>query len=225
MFDQIVLNIPHSSPAFPFGKECWDDGIDVPIERWTDWFTDDLFILRHSNILSIVYPYSRFFCDVERLIDDPLEAIGQGIVYQCFDGFKRRLTEGEVDVIMESYFTHIERLRQAIKCERALLIDCHSFPSDLSDIDICIGYNNDWSRPSDLVLQLIIKHFIGAGYKVGVNNPYSNSISPKCQFTYTSVMIEVNKDIYMNDKSSYDRLKQVIQLLYYDLLLMPGTMS
>lgn len=220
IFDCIVLNIPHSSPVFPFGKECWDVGIDVSIERWTDWFTDDLFILRHPDILSVVYPYSRFFCDVERLVDDPLEAVGQGIVYRCFDGFKRRLLESDVEVIMESYFSHIERLRQAIVSECVLLIDCHSFPSDLSNVDICIGYNNDWSRPNNHVLKFIISHFINAGYNVGINNPYANSISPECRFSYSSVMIEVNKGVYMQNKRCYMKLKKAIHKLYHSLLLM-----
>jgi putative restriction endonuclease len=32
-------------------------------------------------------------------------------------------------------------------CPDALLLDCHSFPSELSDVDICIGFNEDWSKP------------------------------------------------------------------------------
>ncbi len=221
MFDRIVLNIPHSSPDFPFGKECWDKGIDVSIERWTDWFTDDLFILNHPDVFPIIYPYSRFFCDVERLVDDPLDSVGQGIIYRCFDGLGRRLIESDVEAIMDSYFDHINRLRQAIISERELLIDCHSFPSDLSDVDICIGYNNDWSRPNNLVLKLVISHFINAGYNVGVNNPYANSISPQSRFIYSSVMIEVNKGVYMKNKRCYMKLKKAIHKLYHSLLLMP----
>lgn len=34
-----------------------------------------------------------------------------------------------------------------------------------------------------------------------MNTPYSNSITPKTNFEYKSVMIEVNKRVYMNEKN------------------------
>ncbi len=38
MIDSIVLNIPHSSSEFPgTAKDGWENGIDVHIQRWTDW--------------------------------------------------------------------------------------------------------------------------------------------------------------------------------------------
>jgi hypothetical protein len=37
------------------------------------------------------------------------------------------------------------------------------------------------------------------GYKVRVNKPYSNSIAPVTNFIYSSLMIELNKRIYMNE--------------------------
>lgn len=85
-----MLNVPHSSPVFPFGKECWDSGIDAEIERWTDWYTDWLFQSADPRVISVVYPFSRFFCDVERLENDPLEAVGQGIIYKQFNGLNDR---------------------------------------------------------------------------------------------------------------------------------------
>ena len=39
------------------------------------------------------------------------------------------------------------------------------------------------------------------GYKVGINNPYSNSETPDCPFRYKSMMLEVNKGAYMEDAS------------------------
>lgn len=66
--------------------------------------------------------------------------------------------------------------------KNALLLDCHSFPEDLSDVDICIGYNKDWSKPSKEVIEMAVNHFMDHGYKVGVNYPYSNSETPECNF-------------------------------------------
>ena len=39
------------------------------------------------------------------------------------------------------------------------------------------------------------------GYKVGINEPYSNSETPDCSFPYQSMMLEVNKRAYMEDGS------------------------
>ena len=50
--------------------------------------------------------------------------------------------------------------------------------------------------------------FEDSGYKVGINNPYSNSETPDCPFRYKSMMLEVNKGAYMEDASL--RLKHKI---------------
>ncbi|MCI6239358.1 MAG: N-formylglutamate amidohydrolase, partial [Lachnospiraceae bacterium] len=80
MIDNIVLNIPHSSSEFPgTAKDGWENGIDEHIQRWTDWGTDRLFGMASSmdpRIHPVTFPWSRFFCDVERLENDPLEKIG-----------------------------------------------------------------------------------------------------------------------------------------------------
>ena len=223
MFDRIVLNIPHSSSLFPYGKECWDKGLHEKIVRWTDWFTDELFIANIPGVFPVVYPYSRFFCDVERLLNDPLETIGQGIVYKEFEGLRRNLNTLDTDAIMDTYYAHIFKLRESIK-ENTLLIDCHSFPSDLSMIEVCIGFNDDWSRPDNSIIEQTVSHFEGAGYIVGINKPYSNSISPECSTVYSSMMIEVNKKVYLTRdlacnlaKTRY--LAHTIQSLYSALLI------
>jgi hypothetical protein len=64
-------------------------------------------------------------------------------------------------------------------CPDALLLDCHSFPSELSDVDICIGFNEDWSKPNKDTIELAVNLFEDCGYKVGINEPYSNSETPE----------------------------------------------
>ena len=223
MFDRIVLNIPHSSPTFPFGKECWEDGVDEEILRWTDWYTDWLFQSPDARVISVSYPFSRFFCDVERLEDDPLESIGQGIVYTRFKTLKRSLSTQDESWARRTYCEHIEHLRAHITDGRTLLLDCHSFPSDLSDVEVCIGFNDDWSRPSDETIDTIISAFNREGYKIGINRPYSNSIAPTSRFAYKSVMIELNKSTYMDDLvrmnvAKAGRIRKTINELYSYLL-------
>jgi N-formylglutamate amidohydrolase len=100
---------------------------------------------------------------------------------------------------------HQQRLRDNL-CEGALLLDCHSFPSEMSDVDICIGFNEDWSKPHKDTLELAVNLFEDNGYKVGINEPYSNSETPDCPFEYQSMMLEVNKKVYMEPDSL--RIKQ-----------------
>lgn len=207
MFGKIVLNIPHASPVFPFGRGGWEDGIQLEIDRWTDWYTDWLYASASrldSRIIPVAYPFSRFFCDVERLENDPLEAVGQGIVYGRFGDLKRSVSEGERVFAMQSYREHHDRLRRAITGGDTLLVDCHSFPSDLSDVDICIGFNEDWSRPEELLLEMVLERLRKKGYRTEINDPYSNSVAPDCRSPYQSLMIEVNKGIYMDGDTTLD---------------------
>lgn len=81
-----------------------------------------------------------------------------------------------------------------------ILIDCHSFPSEIENIDICIGYNNDWSFDEKIV-NIIKTEFENKGYSVALNKPYSNSITPKTNIEYKLVKIEVNKSVYMNENT------------------------
>lgn len=95
---------------------------------------------------------------------------------------------------------HQRRLRSQLS-EGALLLDCHSFPEELSDVDICIGFNEDWSKPSQTTIEMAVNHFMDCGYKVGVNTPYSNSETPDCPFKYHSMMLEINKRAYLQSNS------------------------
>jgi len=52
----------------------------------------------------------------------------------------------------------VQQLRNAL-CEDALLLDCHSFPSEMGDVDICIGFNEDWAKPAKDTLELAVNLF------------------------------------------------------------------
>ena len=90
-----------------------------------------------------------------------------------------------------------------------LVIDCHSFSSrptlllpdceSAAKYDICIGYNEDRTRPDEMIIGTICNHFEALGYKVGVNKPFSNSKTFNTPESYKSIMIEVNKRIYMDE--------------------------
>ncbi len=191
-----------NSDRLPSGSG-WTDpaAIAKEVRRWTDWYTDSLFWPEAdlaNKVVPVVFGLSRFCVDVERLIDDPLNAVGQGILYERF-GDCRRLITGRT-ALMNEYQGFISRLSSELT-PGSLIVDCHSFPSDLADIDICIGYNDDVSKPDQEMIDGVARLFDGAGFKVGLNNPYSNSITPRKPIDYKSLMIEVNKRCYMNEST------------------------
>ena len=223
-YDNLVLNIPHASVA-GLGYAKWDDevGLIREVRKWTDWYTDLIFIPKdRPAVKSITADYSRFVVDVERLEDDPLDSTGQGIVYTQFNGIKRTIDEEERLGMMAYYYAYIKQLKGMLN-EHSLLVDCHSFPSDMCDVDVCIGVNNDWSRPTDFVIDLVTEVFKQSGYSVMVNHPYSNAIAPQTDFVYNSIMIEINKRIYMNEQTlelldSASKVRAALNTLY-ELLL------
>ena len=209
-YKRIVLNEPHASIEGLYDNQLSFWNIDERfindiVLKWTDWHTDFLFHgYRSEKVRTVRFPYSRFIVDAERLWDDPLELHGQGIVYKQFDGYTRKVPEENEAMLLGLWHWHQQQLRENLSAD-ALLLDCHSFPSEMSDVDICIGYNEDWSKPHKETIELAVNLFEDYGYKVGINEPYSNSETPDCPFPYQSMMLEVNKRAYMEDGSLHLR--------------------
>lgn len=206
MYNRLVLNEPHASleGLYDADKSYWDvdaDFLNDVVIKWTDWHTDYLFHgLWDDRIKTVRFPYSRFVVDAERLWNDPLESVGQGIVYKNFDGHRWTVPMQSEQNLLGLWKWHQRRLRSQLS-EGALLLDCHSFPEELSDVDICIGFHEDWSKPSQTTIEMAVNHFMDCGYKVGVNTPYSNSETPDCPFKYHSMMLEINKRAYLQSNS------------------------
>ena len=222
MYKKIILFIPHSSDNINNSKWDNDELFQQELNTWTDWHTNTIFSANIPNVKSIVVPFSRYFSDCERLINDPLESTGNGIYYtHGHNGVNRIISDIEKTNALNVYNEYNNLLINESK-GNSLVIDCHSFPSILNnDIDVCIGFNNDETKPSQYVLDLIYETFKQFGYNVQFNLPYSNA---KCGAVGShSVMIELNKKIYMNentlkrDVSAY-KIRNALIDLYRNLL-------
>lgn len=162
MYKRIVLNEPHASVEglYDEDKSFWNinaDFLNNVVIKWTDWHTDYLFHgLEDNRVKTVRFPFSRFIVDAERLWNDPMEEVGQGIVYKHFDGFQRNISDFREQHLLKLWNWHQNRLRENLE-EDALLLDCHSFPEELSDVDICIGYNEDWSKPHKETIEFAVK--------------------------------------------------------------------
>jgi len=179
------------------------------LNQFTDWYTDDLF----SGYSQIVFKYSRLCVDVERFKNDKMNKIGKGIFYSTDingDDIKRRISN---NTLMRLYNNHhnslIEVIKQQLKEQHnVIIVDCHSFPmkpfpweNNNKRPDICIGIDT-YHTPKDLITTLK-KYFESCNLVVDINIPYVGTIIPN-QFykkSYVkSIMIEVNRNLYLNDK-------------------------
>ena len=238
MYNKIILHIPHSSCNFDFaGQDHMEPIWRSLAEPLIDWYTDELFIpgCHNERVIPVVFDTCRTLIDVERMCYDPLESKGLGITaYSLLQGRKVRESREEDIRYMKKYLDHQHKLAHLLVDHHdSILIDCHSFSSrptilqpDVSknqDVDICIGYNEDNTRPNDETLALVKQHFIDRGYRVSFNVPFSNSKTVETPARYTSLMIEINKSLYMNEdtlekKESFIRIHDDITSLYTELL-------
>ena len=241
MYDNIILHVPHSSADFSFaGEETAKHFSQQWLEQardLIDWYTDELFVphSHEGNIIPVVFDTCRTLCDVERMSHDPLEEKGLGITYyhslNTDEGtFNPRKTPEGDSRILQKYLDHQYNVaRLLVQHHNSLLLDCHSFSSGATllqpdaarnrGIDICLGWNDDFTKPSDDILSLVEGYFRDKGYAVGLNTPYSNAKTVDAPAEYNALMIELNKKIYMDEKTlkKIDRFKKVagdIQGLY-----------
>lgn len=241
IYEKLLLHIPHSSTIFPEESDVYFDDLYEEERLLIDYYTNELFVPQQEskNIMNVVFPYCRLYCDVERLINDPLEKDGLGISYYrwvpCKDGYGKSLRSFSEKTAAFALYAdfHAEVSKKIVEMgEGTLLVDCHSFSSlpnllnsNPPDIDICIGYNDDETCPNKVTIGNIVQYFKARGYKVGINEPFSNSKTFSVPVKYHSVMIEVNKKLYMDEQTlekaeGFERLKQDIQALYTDVLLL-----
>ena len=225
-FESITLNIPHSSTVIPI--DTWSEDMHTHIMTWTDHHTDKLYkpsrgIPHYGSITPVICPVSRFFSDVERLENDPMEEIGQGIFYTKFGTAEREMEPLILSEAMAYRQRHLSLLSSTLK-EGSLLIDCHSFPEHLApNVDVCIGYNEDWSKPEREFIDKVADFFTESGFDVEENYPYSNSITPKAGKPYKSIMLEINKSLYLDEsiawmKPTAYKINQTLNRLYEKIL-------
>jgi N-formylglutamate amidohydrolase len=223
-----VLHIPHASQRVPAEERrnilLDDAALNNELLRMTDAHTDKLFPITPVEAGRVVFPLSRLVCDVERFPSDteePMVSRGMGVIYT-------RTSMGEVlraqpnsadrqNSLDRWYWPHhstLERLVNDVAARSGvcLIVDCHSFPSlalpyELDQTshraDICIG-TDQFHTP------LTVRDSIAAvahaeGYSVAVDAPFSGALVPLASYRkdrrIMSVMIEVNRRLYMNENT------------------------
>ena len=158
--------------------------------------------------------YSRFVVDLERYEDDskePMSAKGMGLLYnKLIDGtaFDRN-PFGDSDFFIRYYHHKHSQLKEMVEAagDGCVLLDVHSFcgvpqkcdfDQNPDRPDICLGFNDDETKPSDEKIAEIRDIFEKHGLDVALNRPFKGSMTVKTNVRYTSLMIEVNKSVYID---------------------------
>lgn len=166
---------------------------------------------------TVIFPYSRLYCDVERFRDgsEPMEAYGMGFIYtrdsRGREMFRPTAEHKEkVSAIYDQHHALLNRRATELLQEhgRCLIIDLHSFSDETvnrlfgwTDFpDICIGTEPGYY--SEEIVQSIIHLCKGMGLSVALNYPYRGSLVPnqyygKKDTGIVSIMLEINKRITM----------------------------
>ena len=222
----LIFHIPHASLRIPDDSKFLISREEVDAEALylTDLYTDELFSAE-ANDVAIRADFSRVFCDVERFENDALEPMsqfGMGATYlRCDDGRElRRLTSEQRNELMAAYYEpHHARFTASVDASlesvgEARIIDCHSFPNiplrcslyqGGLNFDFNIGTDpfhtpQEWVHASEAF-------FKKQGFRLGVDVPYTGSIVPMKHYQKNkqvkSIMLEINRDLYMDD--NYNR--------------------
>ena len=192
-----------------------------------------VYIMRDTGAMEIAEDFedcifksdiSRLWCDVERYIgpEEIMEKYGMGYCYEkAYDGTVIKVLSKDILSRTRSFYDEYHKaLNDTVMKNRNLLfIDLHTFSKELvmPDFikgpmpDICIGTDDTYT--SSAITNAVIKTCEAYGYSHDINYPYSGTMVPsavkECDSTYnfTSVMIEVNKSLFMNADGSLDNAK------------------
>jgi N-formylglutamate amidohydrolase len=233
----LILHIPHASLRFPDYSQYLLplEAIDAEALHLTDLYTDELFGAMPGDAV-IQADFCRVYCDVERFKTDALEPMskfGMGSTYvRCDDGRElRQLTPAQREDILRDYYEpHHAKLTDAVdaalaRVGEARIVDCHSFPDtplqcSLYQGDAKFDFNigtDAFHTPKEWI-DASVKFFADRSFCLGIDEPYLGSIVPMKYFQKNrqvkSMMLEVNRNLYMNKDYSrgprFDEIQVVI---------------
>lgn len=227
----IVCNVPHSGTDIPkelavdfvLSDEDLRDEVDCMADNYTDILYSEL--LQVSSFIKS--KVSRIVVDIERFeneADEPMSKVGMSAFYTRTSkgGVLREITTERKEVLKKIYDEYHETFTQLIdsslvRYNTAIIVDCHSFPSipreyepdhETDRPDICIGAD-EYHTPKEL-MDILKSNFEKQGLSVKINSPFAGTVVPmkyyKKDTRVISVMIEINRKLYMNEKT-FQKLK------------------
>ena len=221
-----ILHIPHASTMIPEqyvrSFHLSEEELCEELLLMTDHFTDELFPCDFTSFDCLKFPVSRLLVDPERFASDKdeiMSKVGMGCIYEKTHNGKPLKNASKIrDELISKYYqphheTFTNMVDESLKLtSECLIVDCHSFPKkplpyelnqDPERAEICIG-TDSFHTPKKLT-EYFFTAFCDAGYFVSIDTPFSGSIVPskfyQSEKRVQSVMIEVRRDLYMNEET------------------------
>lgn len=229
--ESCIFNIPHSSVVIPFDTT---HNLTSEILERTDWEVEKIFDIPKST--RIVANFSRVFCDVD--VDfpmhweisavDPTSYVKKGIEYTRNVDGKQMKVDDHIQYIHENYYKPYYKEFTEMVDEKLMkisgdvhIINCHTFPDegwekrrDENSPDICLS--TDKFHTPEYLLRKIKNFFESEGLEVLVNSPFSGTKVPDKFFERNlkvkSIRIEINRKLYMDEKTKQVNLEKVVWL-------------
>ena len=224
MKTEILIHLPHSSYFIPqeYKHLFLIDEKELKKEQllMTDSYTDELFNTKNKKI---IFPISRLICDVERFRNEQDEEMTKQGMWVCYTkthnqkNLKKVTKAHKQEILNKFYDKHHQVFENEVENilntnKKCLIIDAHSFSSKALPYelykedarpDICLG--TDDFHTNKEITNYFKKAFKDKGYEVKINSPFKGTIVPlkfyKQEKRVQSIMIEINRSIYMNEKT------------------------
>ncbi|MEX2130030.1 MAG: N-formylglutamate amidohydrolase, partial [Pseudohongiellaceae bacterium] len=223
-----VFHVPHDSTWIPDAIRhqfaLSDDALADELLKMTDHHTLDLFTDGIPAEQIVRAEVSRLVVDVERFADEAKEdmtKVGMGAVYvRTHNGLSLRhpLAEEERKILLSDWYApHHAALTNKVdmalaRFGKCLVVDCHSFPSTALPYEfdqspdrpqICIG--TDAFHTPVLLGDHLIHTIVQEGFTAKKDSPFKGALVPSKFYEQdkrvSAVMIEVRRDLYMNEES------------------------
>lgn len=243
----VIIHAPHGSehiPELALGSLTINETeIAKELLMMTDAHTGTLATemcksLGESSPFAFINNVSRLAVDPERFPDsrEEMNTVGMGAVYTRGSQGQEIRPANEVITkrLMDEYYVPYARsfsffVKNALSIhKRVVILDLHSYasvalPYELHNEDerpeICLGV--DSVHTPSLLVDKARSAFEKAGYAVNVNTPFSGTYVPEEFYgtdpTVMSLMIEIRRDVYMNEATGkknaegYDKLKKTLE--------------
>jgi N-formylglutamate amidohydrolase len=228
----VLVHVPHAGVVIPSAVRAAivlsDSELATELQVMTDWHTDRLAraATESSTGTATIFAngLSRLVVDPERFPDDRevMRSVGMGAVYtHTSQRTPLRRLDGaiEAELLEQYFFPYADALADEV--DRILnlhgvctIIDLHSYPSSPLPYEldqsaerpsICIG-TDDHHTPASL-RSLATMAFESVTADVAFNTPFAGTYVPTRHYTVDqrvrSVMVEIRRDIYLEEPSEY----------------------
>ena len=249
----LLIHLPHDATAIPPDAQAdfllSAEELRAESLRLTDWHTGALYAEGLPPEDFVRAEVSRLVVDVERFADDaqePCAKVGMGATYvRTADGRPLRALSPErrAELMARHYWPHHRALDAAAaarlaRFDRCVILDAHSYPTRPLPTQLAfgpspeIGVGTQPGHTPPALRDLTVDFFRAHGYSVGVDVPFSGSMVPNACFgrepRLWSVMIEVRRDLYMDEISGerhagFARTQAVLAGLRAELLRLAAT--